>query len=167
MKRLSPGASGSKIRDAAKETVYPNQKADWIEQTFESVNWEDLGMAIQHHFRSGTTEDALRCVVAELKGVSHRKGGFTIGMSGGYEFMCIDSHVADFAGLEDTEQNSLEFTDTSSYLEQCDKILENIPNKLDFPPLLVQWSLYDYMRGEHAMHNAFYREVLPEVLYGT
>lgn len=164
-KAFTQWTSGMSLREAARETVYPNQKADWMIETIEDINWVYFGKAIQRHFREERHIKLLEAVVGSLKGVSHRKGGFTMGMSGGYEFICIDSNVAQFAGLDEENGNALEFSSAEDYVSQCEKIVANIPNDLNLPPFLLQWSLYDYMRGEHARHMPFYREVLPEVLF--
>jgi len=164
-KGFTQWSSGMDIREAAKETVYPNQKANWMEETFRSVDWNQFGKAVQCHFEKGRHETVLDLVVDKLKGTSYRKGGFVLSMSGGYEFMCIDSHVADFAGLEDHTGNSLSFNSAGGYLNQCSKVVAKLPNPLNFPPFLLQWAIYDWQRSEHARHIAFYREVLPEILF--
>lgn len=164
-KAFTQWASGMDLREAAKETVYPNQKADWMEETLDKIDWGCLGRSIQRHYREDRHKTLLETVVENLKGVSYRKAGFTMGMSGGYEFICIDSNVANFAGLDESSGDALEFSSAEDYLSQCEEILATVPNELNLPPSLLQWSLYDYMRGEHARHMPFYREVLPEVLF--
>lgn len=159
-------ASGSdSLGNAAAGTVYGNQKHGWLKQGIEKTDWPQLATAVKSHLREGRTPTLLEVIVDALKGVSYRKGSFMLAMSGLYEYICIDSNVAQFAGLEESAGNSLDFYSAEAYFEACDKITDEIANPLGLPPFLLQWACYDYMRGEHARHTAFYREVLPEVLW--
>jgi hypothetical protein len=158
--------SGADIREAATGTVYGNQKGNWMNSTIKNTDWKLLGEAAQCHLREGRVEKLLESVVSDLKGVSHRKGAFMLAMSGVRELICIDSNVAQFAGLTDEVGNALSFTSAEEYLTTSDSVLDLIPNPLNLPPFLLQWVVYDWQRGEHARHAAFYREVLPEYLSG-
>jgi hypothetical protein len=158
-------ASGSDLGKAAAGTVYGNQKTEWITNGFENTEWDLLAEAVRCHAREGRFEELLEVVVDELKGVSYRKASFMLAMSGLYEYICVDSNVANFAGLEESTGNALNFTSSKDYFETCEEIIGEIPNPLGMPPFLIQWAIYDYQREEHARHTAFYREVLPEVLW--
>jgi len=148
-------------KEAALETVYGGNKKDWIASTFETVDWETLALAVRAHARAGRYGTLLDAVNDNLTGVAHRKGAFMLAMAGLDEFMCIDSNVARYGGYEEYDSGAtLEFSDAQDYFESC----HTIRDKADvdgLSPFLVQWAIYDYERGEHARHMAYFREVLP------
>jgi hypothetical protein len=151
---------GLSLKDAALETVYGGNKKTWLRRTFEATDWELLALAVRAHMRNGRHATLLDAIDDNLVGVSHRKGAFMLAMSGLYEFMCIDSNVARHAGLTDTEDNSLEFTDAGEYLDTCQEIYDGIMGDLPLlPPFIVQWAIYDAERGEHARHMVYFTEV--------
>jgi len=154
------------LKEACEGTVYGNQKYGWVKDTLVETDWECLAQATRRHIENERYGELLECITDKLKGVSYRKGAFMLAMAGCYEFICIDSHLAEFAGYEESDNGAtLEFSSAEDYFETCQEVLDQIPNPHNLPPFLQQWSVYDWMRGEHAMHNAFYREVLPEVLW--
>jgi hypothetical protein len=159
-------SGGLDLEEAAAKTVYGNQKARWISKTNAGTEWESLAAAVRTHVGSQRYETLLDSVSDSLTGVSHRKGSFMLAMSGLYEFICIDSHVAEFAGYEESDDGpTLTFKDAEEYLEASDEVVSALDTEYPLPPFLLQWAIYDYMRGEHARHMAFYHEVLPEVLW--
>lgn len=148
------------LKDAALETVYGGNKKNWLRRTFDSVDWDMLALAVRAHVREGRYAELLEAVDDNLIGVSHRKGAFMLAMSGLYEFMCIDSNVANHAGLEDSEDNSLTFKNADEYLDKCDEIRREIVGDNPWiPPFIVQWAIYDAERGEHARHMVYFNEV--------
>lgn len=154
------------LKDACQSTVYGNQKYGWIKDTLVSTDWTSLAQAARCHIRKGRYGELLECITNDLKGVSYRKGAFLLAMAGLYEFICIDSHVANYAGYEESNNGpTLTFDDAADYFEACDTITSSITNEYRLPAFLIQWAIYDHQRGEHARHMAFYREVLPEVLW--
>lgn len=159
-------SGGLDLEEAAAKTVYGNQKARWIAETFGETDWESLAIAVQNHVEHERYEELLDTVADSLTGVSHRKGAFMLAMSGLYEYICIDSNIAEFAGLEESNSGkTLSFGDSAEYLAKCEEIFRGRFDDMGLPPFLIQWACYDYMRGEHARHMSFYREVLPEVLW--
>jgi hypothetical protein len=148
------------LDEAAGTTVFGNNKTKWIEEGLRSTAWRDLIEGIRSGIEDGELASVLELVVTTLKGVSYRKGAFTLAMCGFHEFMCIDSHVASYAGLEQTESNRLEFTDARAYLDECQRIIDD--SQVPYPPFIVQWVIFDLDRGEHSPHMAFFREVLPD-----
>lgn len=148
-------AGDKPLKDACLDTVYGGQKYGWIESTFDSVDFRNLATAVRHHMREGSHAELLDIVVSDLTGVSHRKGAFMLAMAGMHEFMCVDSNVARHAGLE----KDVEFDSASEYMDLCHDIVESVGFPR-LPPFMVQWSIYDFQRGEHSRHMAYFREVL-------
>jgi len=140
-------------KDAALETVYGGHKKNWIADTFESVNWVDFASAVRYHAQNCNWEQLLEVTVSNLKGVSYRKASFMLAMVGFTEYMCIDSNVGRYAGIEaDTE-----FYCAESYMNECREIYDDIDSELS--PFLIQWAIYDFERGEHARHMVFFNEL--------
>jgi hypothetical protein len=144
-------------KEAALETVYGGNKKNWIRKTFNSTDWRTLARAVRAHADAERWDVLLDTVVENLTGVAHRKGAFMLAMSGLYEFGCIDSNVARYADLEEEEGDSLSFSSAEQYMNVCDEVFSSVPSEL--PPFVKQWAIYDFERGEHARHNAFYAEL--------
>lgn len=147
-------------KEAALETVYGGNKKNWINSTFESVDWKNLAMAVRAHARAGRYGELLDVIDSNLTGVAHRKGAFMLAMAGFDEFMCIDSNVARYAGFEESDGGkTLSFTDADEYFGACHDIRDKAGVE-GHSPFVVQWAIYDFERGEHARHMAYFREVL-------
>lgn len=144
-------------KDAALETVYGGNKKNWLARTHNTVDWRNVALAVRAHARERRWSDCLDAVVDNLVGVSYRKASFMLAMVGLYEYACVDSNVAQFAGLEESEGSALEFDDAADYMATCNEIFTELP--VDAPLFVIQWAVYDYQRGEHARHMAFYREL--------
>jgi len=145
---------------AAQQTVYGWRKSDWIARTFDRVDWENLALVVRSHVRNDRYAELLDAIDDNLVGVAHRKGAFMLAMSGLWEFMCIDSNVARHAGIDESEGNALEFSSADEYFEMCDEIVDETGIGGRLPPFVIQWAIYDYERGEHARHMAYFNEVL-------
>lgn len=149
------------LKDAFLQTVYGGQKHGWAERTFDSVDWDVFVRAIRAHVRNDRYAELLDAVDNHFVGVSHRKGAFMLAMAGLYEYMCIDSNVARYAGLEDNADNSLSFNSAEAYLDTSREIYrEVVGHNYHVPPFIVQWAIYDAERGEHARHMVYFNEVL-------
>jgi hypothetical protein len=146
------------LKEAALETVYGGNKKNWLRRSFDKTDWVDVALAVRSHARHGRWQTLLDAVVDNLVGVSHRKGAFLLAMSGFHEFVCVDSNVAQFAGLEESEGNALEFDGASEYMDTARDITDSAGVR-KAPPFLIQWAIYDYQRGEHARHMPFYQEL--------
>lgn len=144
-------------KEAALETVYGGNKKNWIRKTFDSTDWRTLARVVRAHADAERWDVLLDTVVENLTGVAHRKGAFMLAMSGLYEFGCIDSNVARYADLEEEDGDSLSFNSAEAYMNTCEKVFNTVPT--DLPPFVKQWAIYDFERGEHARHNAFYAEL--------
>lgn len=147
------------LKDAALQTVYGGHKKNWLKRTFENVEWESLVLAIRNHAENDRYAELLDVIDDQLVGVAHRKGAFMLAMSGMHEYMCIDSNVANYAGLEESAGDSLSFKNGQEYLDVCDEIYAEIGNPW-IPPFIVQWAIYDAERDEHARHMVYFNEVL-------
>lgn len=144
-------AGEADVREAAKDTVYGNQKADWIHQTLEETDWTAAVQAVRAHVRNGRTAELLG-MHDEFVGVSFRKWAFTLAMAGVWEMACVDSNVGAYLGVGERDaDNADEYADVIARIR--DSLAEPVP------PFLAQWAIYDYERGEHARHMAFFREV--------
>ncbi|AGF91261.1 hypothetical protein HAPG_00075 [Halorubrum phage GNf2] len=142
-------------KEAALETVYGGNKLNWIRRTFEKTSWKDLALAVRTHAKNGRFETLLDVVVETVVGVSYRKAGFMLAMSGLTEFMCIDSNVARYAGLDG---DNMSFNSAESYMAKCREICDG--TGIDADPFVTQWAVYDYERGEHARHMTYFNEIL-------
>jgi len=75
-----------------------------------------------------------------------------LAMSGFTEYMCIDSNVGRYAGVEERSGST-----TEEYMSLCDEI--NDGAGIDESPFVTQWAIYDYERGEHARHMVYFNEI--------
>lgn len=144
-------------KEAALKTVYGGNKKNWIRQTFNNTNWMVLARAIRSHVEEERFDVLLDTVVENLTGVAHRKGAFMLAMSGLYEYGCIDSNVARYADLANSHEEDYDFKSAAEYMETAEEIFNTVPS--NHPPFVKQWAIYDFERGEHARHNAFYAEL--------
>lgn len=143
------------LKEAFLETVYGGQKHGWVIETLSDIDFKTVIRAIRAHHRNGSYTDMLQAIVDNFKGLSHRKASFTLAMIGMHEFMCIDSNVGRFASIDANRS----YNNAHEYMNDCEQIYKSVGNSY-LPPFIVQWAIYDYERGEHARHMAFYREVL-------
>lgn len=149
-------------KEAALETVYGGNKKNWIARTFDSTDWEALARAVRAHVRANDRyADLLDAVVDQLTGVAYRKGAFMLAMSGLHEYGCIDSNVARYAEssqlIDEEDPERKEFSNAQHYMSVCGDVFDSVPTER--PPFVKQWAIYDYERGEHARHMAFFHEL--------
>lgn len=151
------------LKEAALETVYGGNKKNWLRRTFEGTDWETLAMAVRTHARAKRHADLLDVVVDNLTGVAHRKAAFMLAMAGLHEFGCIDSNVARYADMghagDTADGGRVRFNSAEKYMETSNEIFDSVNARGDWPPFVKQWAIYDFERGEHARHMAFYREI--------
>jgi len=142
---------GFGVEEAAGMTVYPNQKAEWINQTMDKTNWEEIAYRVRRYIKQ---EDftALLKMQNDLTGVSYTKWSFTLAMCGVWEVACFDSNVRNFFELEGRFRGS-----AADYLD----LIGMLQNETDISaePFVIQWAIYDYQRGEHARHMPFFRNI--------
>jgi len=142
-------------KEAALETVYGGHKSNWMARTFENNDFKQLVQAVRSHAKNGRWATLLDVMTDNVVGVAERKASFMLAMCGFTEFMCIDSNVGRYGGIDaDTE-----FYSAEAYFDACETIREK--SGIDgFAPFLVQWAIYDFERGEHARHMIYFNEVL-------
>ena len=145
------------LEDACSTTVYGGHKVNWISKTFDTTNWGDVVGMIRSYVATDNYAALLDFIDDELTGVSYVKGAFMLAMSGLTEYLCIDSNVANYAGLDVSTGNALTFTSGKDYMSTCDDVISGLD--VDMAPFVIQWAIYDSERGEHARHGAFYREI--------
>lgn len=144
-------------KEAALMTVYGGNKKNWLRRTHEKTDWETLTLAVREHAREERWAQLLEVITDNLVGVAYRKGAFMLAMSGLTEYMCIDSNVGRLAGVDMEE----DFSDAGAYMRECERVREHAPTlAAEVSPFIAQWVMYDFMRGEHARHMAFFREVI-------
>lgn len=154
--------NGAPIEEATGYTTYHNQKAAWMRDTFDTTDWLQLTDAVSGLCQRSQYERALEAVEDSLKGVSYRKAGYVLAMCGVDDLLCVDSHIARVAGYDEKQDEPLDFRTAEEYLDAVDRVagLVDIP----WPPFIIQWSLFDWDRGEHVTHLPFYRTVLEDPL---
>jgi hypothetical protein len=149
-------AGDATLPQAAEQTVYHNQKTGWLAEGYVTTDWPALVGDLRDAVADGDRRTVLTRLT-ELTGLSYRKAGFTAALCGAHELMCIDTNVARFANID----RKREVTDADDYIAACDAVGKTAGGPLE-APFLVQWSVFDYQRGEHVTHLPFYREVLPQ-----
>lgn len=144
-------AGDASVREAAEDTVYGSQKADWLEAGLADTDWRNVALAVRAHVRAGRWEDLLE-ICQDITGVSYRKWAFTLAMAGVWEMACVDSNVGAYLGVGERDAD-----DADGYADVIARIRDSV--SADVPPFLAQYAIYDYQRGEHSPHMAFFREV--------
>jgi len=144
--------NGLRLSNAASQTVYGGQKAEWLFNSRASFDFEEAVML----WRNEGIESARAYIVENFTGLSWTKASFALAMIGGWELMCIDSNVKNVLG------EKIELPDRirseSTYKRLSGEVYD--ATGLDVEPFIAQWTTYDVGRGEHARHLPFYRSVL-------
>jgi hypothetical protein len=142
---------GFGIEEAAGMTVYPNQKADWINRTMQKTDWVQVAKEVRAYVKNGELQTLLE-MQNDLVGVSHTKWSFTLCMCGVYELACFDSNTRNFFDIDKRAGGS-----AGDYLDMIDML--ETETDISAEPFIVQWVIYDYERGEHARHMPFFRNI--------
>jgi len=142
--------NGTDPTEAAKQTLYGNQKAGWIDQTLSNVDWKDIAERVRRYVKDG---DFLKLLDMEdeLTGVSYTKWAFTLCMCGVWELACFDSNTQNFFDIDDVDCKT-----AADYYQLISRLQEV---GFGSRPFVIQWVIYDFMRGEHARHMPFYRNI--------
>lgn len=149
-------AAGVSRKEAALMTVYGGHKKNWMRRTHENTDWVALAESVRYHVSNRKFADLLDVIVDNLVGVSYRKGAFMLAMSGLTEFGCIDSNVGRYAGIDPND----DWNSGESYMKECNEIFAET-GLGGWDNFVIQWMIYDFERGEHARHMAYFTEVLP------
>jgi hypothetical protein len=142
---------GFGIEEACGMVVYPNQKADWINRTMKTTDWVEVAKEVRAYVKNDQWE-ALLGMESDLVGVSHTKWSFTLCMCGVTELACFDTNVRQFFGLDKRSRGS-----AGDYLDMINMLQDQ--TDISAESFVIQWTVYDYQRGEHARHMPFFRNI--------
>jgi len=180
---------GEALRDAG--VNYWRNKARYIEHNHRSVGSDsdtdgpgqgpDVDRVLDH-YEHGRIDEMHRAIADEYLGVGLRKAGFAMALSVNDQKMCIDTHVAESAGLDADDIYNGVVVD--KYERQCERVLAQYPRLCDLTgspflgvtstashdrvgergsPFLSQWVLFDSQRGELSQHDPWFLS-LPEAV---
>jgi len=126
---------------------------DWINDAASKT--KALNSVI-NELQADNIDKAHRILIDKIKGLGAKKAAFTLAMLGYTGKMCIDTNVAQIAGLEE------EYTGVviDRYEQQCKAVREQF-NTLseELPPFMVQWVLFDTQREERSTHKVYFDAV--------
>jgi thermostable 8-oxoguanine DNA glycosylase len=108
-------------------------------------------------YDEGRIDEMHRAIADQFKGVSTRKSAYAMAKVITTDKMCIDTHIAQFAGFEPDDIYNGVVVD--KYEAQCQEVLEQIG--LDFAPFIQQWIAFDTQRETVTTHSAWFA-TLPE-----
>lgn len=142
---------GTDYAEALKEVNYWRNKAKWMRET--ESRFEHIDNVLKR-LDQGNVKEAQQLIVNHFKGVGLKKSAFTLAMLGYTDMFCIDTNVRQAAGV------TFEYTGkkVDVYHDTVDDIVDtySIVNR---DPFLIQWSLFDAMRGEPYKHNTFFKHI--------
>lgn len=137
------------LETATGMTNYGNQKARWLHGSLANFDFEEAVTIL----REKSHMEALRYIEDNFKGLSWTKGAFALCMCGVWELACPDTRTKQHIGYEGRIRT------LDDYCDALDMIDDGLPG--DTHPFIKQWSMFDFERGEHSRHMAFFREALP------
>lgn len=139
------------LETATGMTNYGNQKAQWLHESLAQFDF-DAAVSI---LRDKSPFEALRYIESNFKGLSWVKGAFSLAMCGITSLACPDSHTKNHIGYEGRIRSM------DDYCEALDMIDDSLtgPDSV----FLKQYAMFDFERGEHARHMAFFCEALPSL----
>lgn len=101
-----------------------------------------------------------RAIADEFKGVSIRKAAYAMAKVVTTDKCCVDTHIAQFMGLDDDEiYNGVV---VEKYENQVQELYDMIPDELDhLSPFMKQWVCFDTQRETVTTHSSWFAS-LPE-----
>jgi thermostable 8-oxoguanine DNA glycosylase len=140
---------------------YYRNKAKYI---FHNMTEPDYDMVLDL-YDEGRINEMHRAIADEFKGVSTRKAAYAMAKVVTTDKMCIDTHVAQRAGIEpDDIYNGVV---VEKYEQQCDEIIEQWPDLYDdLGRFMFQWVVFDSNRETVTTHDAWFMS-LPERVGAT
>lgn len=130
---------------------YYKNKAKYL---FHNMTEPDYGLILDH-IDAGDLDQAHRAIADECMGVGTRKAAFSMANVVTDEKACIDTHVAQYMGLE--REDIYDGVVVEKYEAQIDQFLEQVPDELDhLSPYLTQWVCFDAQRGDVTTHDAWF-----------
>lgn len=137
---------------------YYRNKASYI---FHNLTEADFDRILDL-YDAGQIDQMHRAIADECKGVSTRKAGFAMALMVTPEKACIDTHIAQQAGLEPDEIYNGVVVD--KYEQQCDEIFGQWPElESELSRFMTQWVVFDAHMGTVTTHDAWFLS-LPESL---
>lgn len=135
---------------------YYRNKAKYILHNMTEPDYE----RVLDLYDEGRLDEMHRAIADEFKGVSTRKAAYAMANVVTTEKMCIDTHVAQRAGIEPDEIYNGVVVD--KYEQQCEEIVAQWPELHDdLGRFMFQWVLFDSNREEVTTHDAWFMS-LPE-----
>jgi thermostable 8-oxoguanine DNA glycosylase len=133
---------------------YYKNKARYIHHNATAVNYD----AILSHYDSGDIDAMHRAIADRCLGVGLRKAGFAMALVVTTEKACLDTHVAQMAGIDsDDIYNGVV---VEKYEDQWDTILNQWPELSDqLSKFIFQWVLFSAHRGEVTTHDVWFESV--------
>jgi len=135
---------------------YYRNKAKYI---FHNMTEPDYELVLDH-YDAGDLDKMHRAIADEFKGVSTRKAAYAMANAVTTEKMCVDTHVAQRAGIDPDEIYNGVVVD--KYEQQCDEIIAQWPDLHDeLGQFMFQWVVFDSNRETVTTHDAWFMS-LPE-----
>lgn len=132
---------------------YWKSKMEWINDAASKTN---VLNSVINELQADNIDKAHRILIDKIKGLGAKKAAFTLAMLGYTGKMCIDTNVAQIAGLEE------EYTGVvvDKYEKQCKAVREQFSDlSKELPPFMVQWVLFDTQREELSTHQVYFDAV--------
>jgi len=130
---------------------YYRNKAKYIFYNMTEPDYEH----ILDLYDEGRIDEMHRAIADEFKGVSTRKAAYAMAKVVTTDKMCIDTHVAQRAGIEPDEIYNGVVVD--KYEAQCDDIIEQWPDlRENLGQFMFQWVVFDSNRETVTTHDAWF-----------
>jgi hypothetical protein len=144
-------AGDTSLKTACKETVYGNQKYDWLIYTLGNYQWAEKLQHIRGQIHAGNPVAAVKHMT-DCKGLSWVKGAFALAMCGVTEVACPDSRTSQELGIEGKIRSE------KAYRDALQAIDDSVP--IDEPLFIKQWVVYSYFEQQHVTHEPYFTEAL-------
>ena len=141
---------GAALRDAG--VNFWRNKARYIEHNHTEPDVD----RVLDHYADGRIDQMHRAIADEYLGVGLRKAAFAMALCVTDQKLCIDTHVAESAGLDaDSVYNGVV---VDRYERQCEQVLDQYPRLCDMTGsrFLSQWVLFDAQRGAITQHDPWF-----------
>jgi len=130
---------------------YYRNKAKYIYYNMTEPDYEH----VLDLYDEGRINEMHRAIADEFKGVSTRKAAYAMAKVVTTDKMCIDTHVAQRAGIEPDEIYNGVVVD--KYEQQCDEIIEQWPDlRENLGQFMFQWVVFDSNRETVTTHDAWF-----------
>lgn len=116
----------------------------------------DLWTELAGLLEAGEIDGAHQSLLRNVTYVSTAKAPFTLAMLGFTEKMCIDANVLNALGI----RGRIETKSVGRYEEFCRWVRSRFSSlDAELPPFLVQWVIFDTVRGEVAHHDVWFESL--------